>query len=76
MCNMFKVTGIFIVNPFHATDLFWYPKVFWCFQEVSKEIIDMKWVGTLIISHIFFKFLLETVTGNHFFLQRLHIRKH
>ena len=41
-CNLF--------NPFHATDLFWYPenirklRVFWCFQGLSKEIIGMKWV--------------------------------
>ena len=37
------------VNPFQATDLFWYPiehirkpEVFWCFQRVSKEITDIK----------------------------------
>ena len=42
------------VNPFPATDLFWYPsenirkpKVFWFFdvsRGVSKEIGGMKWV--------------------------------
>ena len=43
------------LNPFHATGFFRYPlkksepKVF-CFQGVSKETNDMKWVKGLIIN--------------------------
>ena len=40
------------LNPFHATDLFWYlpenirkPLIFWCFQEVSKEVSGLKLVN-------------------------------
>ena len=37
------------LNPFHATDLFWYPLIFFevfrCFQGVSKEISGIKWVN-------------------------------
>ena len=42
------------INPFHATDLFWYPlknirkpEVFWYFQGVSKEISGMEWVNNI-----------------------------
>ena len=39
------------MNPFNATNLFWYllkisekQRFLWCFQGVSKEISGMKWV--------------------------------
>ena len=37
-----------LLNPIHATDLFWYQEVFWCFQEVSKVNSGMKWVEGVI----------------------------
>ena len=51
------------ISPFHVIDLFWYPlqtsenlikkpKVFWCFQWVSKESTGMKWVHLFLIIKI------------------------
>ena len=53
----FPVYNFIKVNPFHATDLFWYPwkhqktRGSWCFQGVSKEISGMKWVNHWIINN-------------------------
>ena len=36
---------------FDTTGLFWKLKVFWCFQEVSKETSGMKWVIKLYLEY-------------------------
>ena len=52
---------MFLINPFHATDLFWYP-LKTCFQGVSKEISGMKWVKKRSADAQFFISNLITVT--------------
>ena len=39
----------FHVNPFHATDLFWYIVKTWCFQGVSKGTSGMKWINFWVL---------------------------
>ena len=38
-------------------------EVFWCFQRVSKEINDMKWVNKFIIPKMFAEFFVPFCTG-------------
>ena len=54
---MLEETG-FSINPYYATDLFWIPEVFWCFQGVSKEISGTKWVK------IFFEILVSNMMAH------------
>ena len=49
-------TQLFFFNPFHATDLFWYP------LKISVEISSMKWVD----SHVYLRhFQMNTLNISH-----------
>ena len=51
----FSFVFFFLLNPFHAPDLFWYPletsenQRFFCFQGASKKISGMKWVKKILV---------------------------